>query len=134
MFVKLDPQVKLYPSSKTNKYILKFQDTKMAQEAFIKGYEMGLKIARQYPLRPKPKQPIEYISLECLVIREGKSASQGIVGQLGKGRKVTVDQLKGKRARIIKPNKEAWGWVSMYSEKGTPLLSQLDENEGDLSK
>jgi len=46
MFMKLDPQVKVYPRSKTNKYILKFQDTKLAQEAFIMGREMGLKIER----------------------------------------------------------------------------------------
>jgi len=69
-----------------------------------------------------------------LVIRGGKSLSKVVVGYLAKGRRVTVNQLKGKQARLIKPNKEAWGWVSMYSEEGTPLLSQLDESECHLSK
>jgi len=133
MFMKIDPQVKVYYRSEKNKYMLKFQNTKLGQEAFEKGQEMGLTIEKYFPQRPKPTQPIEYISLERLEIREGKSMKKLIVDYLDKGRKVTVDQLKGKRARLLKPNRERWGWVSMYSEEGgRPLLSQLDENEDDL--
>jgi len=128
-FQKIDPYVKvLYSGHKTNEYILKFQDTNRAQEAYLKGLQMGLKMKRWFPARPSPGEPIEYISLTCLTIRVGKK-SPNIVGWLGKGLKVTVNQLKSKRARLIKPNKEIWGWVSMYSKEGTAYLAPVNETE-----
>jgi len=133
MFKKIDPSVKVYPGRKTDEYIWKFQGTSIAKEAFLKGQQMGLKMKRWFPARPSPSKPTKYISLERLLIKEGKSESKKIVGWLNKGAKVTVNQLKGKRARLIKPNKEVIGWVSMYSNEDLPLLEQVNEIEDRIS-
>jgi len=132
-FKKIDPHVKLLHGRKTNEYILKFQDIDKAKKAYLlKGQQMGLTMKRWFPARPCPKEPIEYISLTCLTITKGKKL-RGIVGVLRKGVRVTVNQLKSKRARLIKPNQETWGWVSMYSEEGEQLLAQVNETEEVIS-
>jgi len=86
----------------------------------------------KFSKRPSPKQPLVYVTLEDLTIRKGKAFSQDVVGKLPRGIKVTVNQLKGVRARLIKPNEEdkTWGWVSMYSpEDGRRLLAKVYDDD-----
>jgi len=127
-FAEIDPDVVVKQMDKANKYTIAFQDPMKAKEALIKYRDQGYTIAFKFPRRPSPKAPIEYISLEDLTIRTGKAFSGDIVGKLNKGQKVTVNQLKGRRARLIKTDQEVekWGWVSMYSsEDGRQLLRQV---------
>jgi len=128
-FAEIDPDVVVKQMDKANTYTIAFQDPMKAKEALIKYREQGYTIAFKFPRRPSPKAPIEYISLEDLTILTGKAFSGDIVGQLNKGQKVTVNQVKGRRARLIKKTGqevEKWGWVSMYSSvDGRPLLRQV---------
>jgi len=86
-------------------------------------------IERKFPARPSPSLPIKYQSLEDLIIREGKALSGRKVGSLNKGETVTVNQVKGRRARLIKRTESStWvtlGWVSLRNVKGKPLLTQV---------
>jgi len=127
-FAEIDPDVVVQQMDEANKYTIAFHDPTRAKEALIKYRDQGYTIAFKFPRRPSPKAPIEYISLEDLTIRTGKAFSGDIVGKLNKGQKVTVNQLKGRRARLIKTDQEVekWGWVSMYSsEDGRQLLRQV---------
>jgi len=71
---------------------------------------------------------MEYIALVDLDISKGKKLPEKI-GRLKKGEKVRVNQAKGRRVRLIKPNEEVktWGWVSMYSAEGKQQLDPVNE-------
>jgi len=119
------------PMENENALTLVFQDNQTAVKAVKKYRRAGFKIAMKFSQRPCPRQPIKYISLEDLTIRKGKALSQDVVGMLQQGKIVIVNQLKGRRARLIKPNKKDWGWVSMYSrEDGRRLLAEVYEGDG----
>jgi len=128
-FTEIDPDVFVKQMDEANKYTIAFNDPMRAKEALIKYRYQGYTIAFKFPRRPTPKAPIEYISLECLTIQTGKAFSGDIVGELSKGQRVTVNQVKGRRARLIKPDQEKWGWVSMYSSvDGRPMLRQVEDH------
>lgn len=113
-----------------NSYLIAFPKSEMAQAAYNKADEIGYKLAKKWPARPNPSNPIEYISMADLKIREGKAFSGQMVGTLKKDETVTVNQLKGRRARLIKEvagKIKVIGWVSVHSESGDPLLVQVSE-------
>jgi len=120
----IDPLVNVRGTRKANTYSIKFQDNTRARKALGKFKEKGFKIEVKSQRKPSPNSPMEYVSQENLNIQEGKSLKGKIVGVLGKGHKVTVNQVKGKRARLVNPynNKESYGWVSMYSRDGERQL------------
>lgn len=128
-FIGIDPEVAVQRTRKAHTYIIAFKNANDAQRAFMKFEVNGFKIAKIYPPRPSPKRPIEYKALKRLLIRDGKSLRRDEVGYLEKGRRVFVNQIKGRRARLIKRKKDDqnWGWVSIYSKAGEELLTQVGE-------
>jgi len=73
---------------------------------------------RELTPRPSPKNPKRYKAIDTLLVRAGRSLKSPIVTYLKEGCIVTVNQLKKRRARIVKPNKEGQyervGWVSTH--------------------
>jgi len=121
----------LSSDDKPNTYIVVFQNITEAQEALSKADEIGYRLTKKWPKRPNPKRPIQYKSLKALIIRSGKAFSGKEVGTLEKGKIVTVNQIKGRRARLIEEkNGETvnLGWVSVHEANGTPLLTPLNED------
>jgi len=61
--------------------------------------------------------------------RSGKSLHGEIVGELYKNKIVTINKIKGRRARIIKKGSAnspvTVGWVSSHTVEGIPLLEQM---------
>jgi len=112
-------------------YQIAFEDCAEAADAFYKAEEIGYKLAKKWPARPNPNNPIKYRSMRELKIRSGKAFSGKVVGALKKDETVTVNQLKGRRARLIKEVKGGEpvviGWVSVHSLDGVPLLVQEAE-------
>jgi len=113
------------PDSKT----LIFQDRETALKTERMLSQESFKIAMKYSPRPRPKATVKYVTLEELTVRAGKSLSNKIVCTLPKNKMVIVNQLKGRRARLIYP---ITGWVSMYTPAqctsgtpGTPLLTRV---------
>jgi len=135
MFAVFDDTVRVHFHSmedSTNKYLVVFGDCEMAHEAFHWAEDNGYrgKVKKEWPERPSPKRPIQYMALEDLRMRKGKALSGDVVGTLLKGDVVSVNQLKGRRARIREFVDGAWsnkGWVSVHSKDGKPLLVQLAE-------
>jgi len=129
-FCEIDNNVEVVPMGRESTYTITFIDTEKAWEALKVGKQKGLTIARKFRPRPCPHHPLEYIALVDQRISVGKSLPD-YVGFLKKGQKVTVDQAKGKRARLIKPNEKikTWGWVSMFSEDGNQQLALVSETE-----
>jgi len=135
-FLELDSAVTVRPmENKEDTYTIIFKDVVAAHEAVLKFGKLGYMIKKKYPPRACPNDPIKYKALKPLVILKGKSFRGNFkVGSLVKGEKVWVNQVKGRRARVIKrkeersEDNETRGWVSLFSEDGTPLLIQLDES------
>jgi len=119
-FVELDSDVTVKPMEGTgNMYTIIFQDVNAAIEA-LKFRRKGFKIRNKYPPRPCPTNHLKYRALKCLQVRRGKSfRGHFFKGVVEKGESVWVDQIKGRRARVINR-----GWVSLYTTDGRPLLVQ----------
>lgn len=131
-FQELEIQVKVEPNDvKPNTYTLVFPNFQQAEEVLSRSDEIGYKITKKYPPRPNPKRPLKYQSMSDLPIRTGKSLSGDVIGTLKKGMIVTVNQVKGRRARLIQESEcggvETIGWVSLHEENGVNLLKQMGD-------
>jgi len=131
-FQELEIQVEVETNEKKpNTYTLVFPNYQEAEEVLSRADEIGYKITKKYPPRPCPKRPQKYKSMAELEIRSGKSLSGDIVGKLREGVIVTVNQVKGRRARIIRESGsggiENIGWVSLHEKDGVNLLRQLGD-------
>lgn len=131
-FQDLQIQVEVEPNeSKPNTYTLVFPNYQQAEKVLSRADEIGYKITKKYPPRPNPKRPLKYKSMAELEIRTGKSLSGDIVGKLEEGVIVTVNQVKGRRARLIRESEsgdvETIGWVSLHEQDGVNLLKQLGD-------
>jgi len=110
-------------------YIVSFQNCVQAKHALHLAKEIGYRLA----IRPRatPSCPATYVCMSRCTIREGKSLNGNVVGNLSKGEKVTVNQLKGRRARLIELNEygevQKRGWVTVTTKDGVELLKRLDD-------
>jgi len=120
-FIKFDNEVTVKAmEEKGNTYTIIFRDVDSANEALKKFKDEGFNIRIKYAPRPSPSLHIKHKALWDLIIRKGKSFRGNFrKGVLKRGESVWVDQVKGRRARVINR-----GWVSLYSRDGTPLLVQ----------
>jgi len=111
-------------------YSLEFTDRKEAQRA-LADPKIGYKLVKKRPLRPSPTCPIQFKALHALRIRTGKALTGRVVGVVKKNELVTVNQVKGRRARLMYIDKEGnkWnrGWVSVHTSEGKPLLERQDK-------
>jgi len=131
-FQELEIQVEMEPNEdKLNTYTLVFPNYQQAEEVLSRADEIGYKITKKYPPRPTPTCPQKYKSMAELVIRDGKSLCGDVVGKLNEGVIVTVNQVKGRRARLIRESTgkgvETIGWVSLHEKNGVNLLKQLGD-------
>jgi len=102
-----------------NIYTIIFRDVGAANEA-LKFRDKGLNIRNKYYPRASPTRHIKYRALADLLIRKGKSLRGNFIrGVVKRGKSVWVDQVKGRRARVINR-----GWVSLYTTDGIRLLKQ----------
>jgi len=78
---------------------------------------------------PTPKSPVEYKVLSRVTVRIGKSLKSKIIGHIYKGAIVTVNQIKGRRARVIRSTINGAtiqiGWVSLHTSYSLQLLTQF---------
>jgi len=131
-FQELKIQVEVMrDESKPYTFTLVFPNYQHADEVLSRAKEIGYRITKKYPPRPNPKRPLKYMSMAELEIRTGKSLNGDVVGILKKGVIVTVNQVKGRRARLIRESKsgsvQTIGWVSLHEQDGINLLQQLGD-------
>jgi len=77
---------------------------------------------------PTPKSPVEYKVLSRVTVRGGKSLKSEIIGHIYKGTIVTVNQCKGRRARVVRNTNNGTmeiGWVSLHTSYSLQLLTQF---------
>jgi len=115
---------------KKDSYSLEFTDRVEAQRA-LADPKIEYKLVKKRPLRPSPTCPIQFKALHALRIRTGKALTGRVVGVVKKNELVTVNQVKGRRARLMYIDKEGnkWnrGWVSVHTSEGKPLLERQDK-------
>jgi len=118
-------------------FILFFRDEKETNRALSMNDEFKYDLApyaepaKKRSKRPTPAGPIRYMTLNRSRLRAGKSLKSEWKGELYKGDVVWVNQIKGRRARIIraKDDPTVRGWVSLRSNNGFQLLTQFQDNE-----
>jgi len=110
-------------------YIVAFQNFVQAKHALHHAKEIGYRLASRP--RATPSSPATYVCMSRCTIREGKSFNGNVVGYLTKGEKVTVNQLKGRRARLIERDEygrlQTRGWVTVTTKDGVELLKRMDD-------
>jgi hypothetical protein len=114
-------------------YRLEFNDRREAQRA-LADPEIGYKLVKKRPPRPSPSCPIQFKALDDLRIRSGKALTGKVVGEVKKNELVTVNQVKGRRARLMVIDKGRTynrGWVSVHTSEGKPLLERQEKCHGD---
>lgn len=128
-FHELNYTVNVRPSG--DHYIVSFQNYLQAKHALQRAQEIGYRLV----MRPRatPKCPASYVCVSKCKIREGKSLNGNIVGYLEKGQRVTVNQLKGRRARLIGVNRTGdtvkIGWVTTKTQEGIELIKRVDNDD-----
>lgn len=112
-------------------YTVIFPNSTLANKALSRSDEMEFKLIKSWLHRPRPKRPIKYKSLYTLNINAGRSIHGKLVGELREGDIVTVNQVKGRRARLIEDKEygetRTIGWVSLRDIDGAPLIVQLND-------
>jgi len=133
IFLKHKFVVRVQPLKKQNCWLIIFQSVEEAKRALSLrrqiGYNLALYRNDESRKRPTPRNPIEYRVLSKVTIRSGKSLHGDIVGELYKNKIVTINKIKGRRARIIRYGNTTKpitvGWVSSHTIDGLPLLEQV---------
>jgi len=118
-------------------YEIWFPDAQSAEEAYEKRAQLGynlekLNVEQDKPRthRPSPKHPSTFKVICPTAVTTGKKLKSKFVRNLEEGEVVLVNQLKKRRARIIRSNvedPEVIGWVSTHSEEGKQLLVAWNE-------
>jgi len=116
-----------------NKFIVAFPNAAEAMRALSMKDQLGYDLAeyteaRKKGPRPTPSNPQQYKVLHHARMRSGKSMKSQVKGFVEKGEVYWVNQIKGKRARLIKRTKagdEKLGWVSLRNNAGYQLMAPL---------
>jgi len=129
-FDELNYTVQISPlKNKPGSWVVLFPDRMMADRALAESDIIGYKFARKRRPRPSPRYPIMFKALHCLKIRSGKAFSRDVLGKVKKDDLVIVNQVKGRRARLVfveNAQISTLGWVSLHTSNGIQLLEQTD--------
>jgi len=117
------------------KFIVRFQSEAEANRALSLKEELGYDLSdytesRKKGPRPTPSNPQQYMVLHHARMRSGKSMKSQVLGFVEKGEVFWVNQIKGKRARLIKRTQEGdknLGWVSLRNNAGYQLMAPFHE-------
>jgi len=123
------------PSDKdSKKFFLQFINETEAQRAMLCQDQLNMDLSEYTEIRkkkgprPTPSNPQRYMVLHHARMRSGKSMRSTVVGFLKKGEIHWVNQIKGKRARIIERDDDGdrnIGWVSLRNNAGFKFLQKL---------
>jgi len=129
-FARFNYTVKISPrNKKPGSYIVVFNNDKTACKARAESAAIGYNLTKYRDPRPRPVNLVRFKTLSILTVRDGKSLKNRKLTMLKKNAIVTVNQVKGRRARIIffqDGEPLTFGWVSLISENGTQLLERLE--------
>jgi len=131
-FEKFSYNVEISPIIwKPGSYVVVFEDEKLAEEALSQAEAIGYNLAKYRGRKPSPKCLVKYKALADLWIRTGKSMQQRRTERIiRKNEIVTVNQVKGRRARIVSivnGEQKNIGWVSLHTLNGESLMKRVDD-------
>jgi len=117
-------------NTRGDSFVVDFKDQGMALKALAEANTLGLKLSKHRPKRPSPNCLVRFKALRELLVREGKSPNQQEKGRVKKNEIIIVNQVKGRRARMVDVQNGQpanVGWVSLITKEGITLLERLDE-------
>jgi len=134
-FLQFNLIVRVEPLKKRSCWLIIFQSAEESKRALELRHQIGYDLEPYHDnqprklQRPTPRNPIKYRVLSKVTIRSGKSLHGDVVGELYKDKIITINKIKGRRARIIRNrvNRDPLtvGWVSSHTDQGIPLLEQM---------
>jgi len=87
-------------------------------------------------IRAKPTNPRFYKTLRKVKLRAGKSGEAKVIGYLPKGSLVLINQIKGRRGRVVIQKENGryknLGWVSLLTEDKKQLLKKCNPSTNEL--
>jgi len=123
----VNPGTKSFPTRKLSNGPLAYLFSKKRENLIADRVKGGSKRAR-------PGNHIAYKALHKVTIQKGKAFSSCIVGQLVENSIVLINQIKGRRGRIVlrKPSGElvVIGWVPLFTIKGQQLMAKHNKKGG----
>jgi len=128
-FAEFNYGVKILPiSSNSDSYIIIFDNEQNALKACARSKAIGYNLAKYVDIHQSPHKLVRFKALITLKVRAGISFNDRKIGLLKKNQIVTVNQVAGRRARIIffQDKERMTGWVSLHSGAGTMFLEQLE--------
>jgi len=129
LFSKFNYNIEVVRSrEKDNSYILVFDNEEKALKANAQFKTSRYQLSKYYPRRPSRDYHVSFKVLSPITVRVGKSLTSSRIGVLEKNDIIRVNQVKGRRARIISSqNGRQGGWVSLHGEKGERLLERCQD-------
>jgi len=129
LLYKFNYNVKIVrPREKDNSYILVFDNEENALKANAQFKTLPYQLSKFRPRRPSHDYPVSFKVLLPVTVRVGKSLTSRKICMLEKNDSIRVNQVKGRRARIISPqNGRQVGWVSLHSGEGKQLLERVQD-------
>jgi len=129
-FAEQDYNVLIKRSETKDKcFTVDFKDRCSALHALAEAEIIGYKLSKSRPRRPSPSFPVRFKALRELTIRKGKALRGEKIGKVMNNEVITVNQVKGRRARIVvvqDGNLVNCGWVSLHTTDGDALLERLE--------
>jgi len=123
---KRGQEVKKWVDSRNKSFLATKSNKSLADNCPMKNGHHTADRVKAKSKRASPGKQIVYKALRKVTIQKGKTWSSCIVGQLLKNSIVIINQVKGRRGRIVlrKPNGELLvvGWVPLSTSKGRLLL------------
>jgi len=129
-FEKYDYKVEILSVPKRpSMFVVVFESILQAQKALLQAEKLGYDLVPKKLKGPTSKSPCEFKVLSKVTVREGRLEGK-VVAEFFKDDLVYVNRIRGRRARLIKSQNDnlTLGWASLFTERGCPLLEQLDKD------
>merc|ERR1719233_1374271 len=119
-------------------YDVRFESIMMAQDALLLAHVLGYE-TMSHPgrlphsflpkrlKRPSPKRVCKFkVLAKKLTVRKNRSLESTFIRTETENNVVSVDRIKGRRARLKLDGDIRVGWASLFSKAGIPLMEQLE--------
>jgi len=125
-------------NERTGVYDVRFESIMMAQDALLLAHVLGYE-TMSHPgrlphsflpkrlKRPSPERVCKFkVLAKKLTVRKNRSLESTFIRTETENNVVSVDRIKGRRARLKLDGDITVGWASLFSKAGIPLMEQLE--------
>jgi len=110
-----------------NEFLVTFLESSTARKVYNEKELYELRSVRvNFAPRAGPNTRVKYKVLSDVLLYNGKSSKASCIGKLKRGDRVTANQLKKRRVRLVE-GQEIIGWANLFTENNDECMLQLEE-------